>query len=157
MTANTVQNRNRPARVLLVEDNHGDVILTRRAFQESKIANQLHVATTGEEAIAMLSKEGKWAEMETPDLILLDLNLPMMSGQEVLRFIKGAENLRHVPVIILSSSSAEEDVVKSYNLHANGYIVKPVNLGNFNEVVLKLEQFWFTLVVMPDSGGLPIN
>lgn len=157
MTANTVQNRNRPARVLLIEDNQGDVILTRRAFQESQIANQLYVATTGEEAIAVLGREGKWAEIEAPDLILLDLNLPMMSGQDVLKFIKGSDNLRHVPVIILSSSSAEEDIVKSYNLHANGYIVKPANFDTFNEVVQKLEQFWFTLVMLPDGSSMRTN
>lgn len=154
MSTTTIQNKQRPARVLLVEDNPGDVILTRRAFQDAKIANEIHVAMTGEEAVAILSKEGQWSAAETPDMVLLDLNLPQMNGQEVLKFIKESKNLRHVPVVILSSSNAEQDVVRSYNLHANGYVVKPVSLSNFNEVVQKLEQFWFTLVIMPDQEDI---
>lgn len=154
MITNTVQNKQRPARILLVEDNQGDVVLTRRAFQEARIANQLFVAMTGEEAIAMLNKEGDYAEFEVPDLILLDLNLPQMSGQGVLKIIKNDIKLKHIPIVILSSSSAEQDVLGSYNLYANGYVVKPVSLENFNAVIKKLEEFWFTLVVMPDSGNL---
>lgn len=150
MTTSTIENKHRPARILLVEDNQGDVILTRRAFQEAKIANQLQVAMSGEEAVEMLSREGEWKDL-LPDIILLDLNLPQMNGQDVLKFIKESEHLRHIPVVILSSSNAEQDVVRSYNLHANGYVVKPVSLASFHEVVQKLEQFWFTLVVMPDA------
>ncbi|MFW0778175.1 MAG: response regulator [Rickettsiales bacterium] len=151
MNLNTVSKRHRPAHVLLVEDNLGDVVLTRRAFEEAKIANHLHVAMTGEDAISMLRKEGEWADLGTPDLVLLDLNLPQMCGQDVLKIIKETPELKHLPVVILSSSCAERDVAKSYDLHANGYVVKPVNLENFNEIVQKLEDFWFTIVVMPDS------
>ncbi len=151
MTIDTVENKQRAARVLLIEDNMGDVILTKRAFREAKISNDLKVATNGEEALNMLRREGPYATMETPDLILLDLNLPRMHGQEVLSFIKETEYLKHIPVVVLSSSRAEQDVVRSYNLHANGYVVKPVNLEKFKDVVEKLEKFWFTLVVIPDQ------
>ncbi|MFW0776554.1 MAG: response regulator [Rickettsiales bacterium] len=154
MSTNTLLEKHRPARVLLVEDNPGDAILTRRAFEKSKIANQLSVVTTGEQAVAMLRKEGDYANTEMPDIILLDLNLPQMSGQDVLKFIKDSPDFRHIPVIILSSSSAEQDVVKSYNLHANGYVVKPVKLETFSEIINKLEAFWFTLVVMPDFDDI---
>jgi len=154
MTTDILSNKHRAAQVLLVEDNHGDVLLTKRAFGEAKIANHLSVANTGEEAVAMLRKEGAWEKMQTPDIVLLDLNLPQMSGQDVLKIIKEDAKLKHIPVIILSSSRAEQDVVKSYDLHANGYVVKPVNLEKFNEVVQKLEAFWFTLVVMPDEKDI---
>lgn len=154
MTTDTLANKHRPAQVLLIEDNNGDVILTKRAFKESKIANQLTVVTSGEEAISLLTKEDKFADAKTPDLILLDLNLPQMNGQEVLNFIKGNGALKHIPVIILSSSRAEQDVVKSYNLHANGYVVKPISLDQFKEVVENLEKFWFTLVVLPDAEDI---
>lgn len=150
MSTDILINKQRPANILLVEDNYGDVILTRRAFQEAKIVNKLYVASTGEEAVSMLRKEDEWKDFNLPDLILLDLNLPQMHGQEVLEIIKKEQSLKHIPVIILSSSRADNDVVKSYNLHANGYVVKPVSLDNFHDVVKKLEQFWFTLVVMPD-------
>ncbi len=151
MTIDATINKQRPAQVLLVEDNHGDVLLTKRAFKESKIANDLTVAMSGEEAIRVLRKEGEHAQATTPDLILLDLNLPQMSGQDVLNVIKNDTKLRHIPVVVLSSSKADQDVVKSYNLHANGYVVKPISLESFNEVVQKLEAFWFTLVVLPDA------
>ena len=154
MTAGTVQNKQRAARVLLVEDNHGDVILTKRAFKDARIANEMTVATTGEEALRMLQQDGEYVAIALPDLVLLDLNLPVMSGQDVLQAVKGDARLKHIPVVILSSSHAERDVVRSYNLHANGYVVKPVNLGNFSEVARKLEQFWFTLVVMPDQDDV---
>ena len=148
MTIDTIQQKHRPAHILLVEDNHGDVILTRRAFKESKIANELSVASTGEEALAMLRKQGKYAQCDLPDLILLDLNLPKMSGQDVLETVKNDPCLQHIPVLILSSSQAERDVIRSYNLHANGYVVKPVTLDNFIDLANKVEQFWFTLVVL---------
>ena len=154
MTTDIMENKQRPARVLLVEDNNGDIILTRRAFRESRIANELDVVTSGEDALSYLKQEGEYAKVGTPDLILLDLNLPQMSGQEVLSFIKEEKALRHIPVIILSSSSAEQDVVKSYNLHANGYVIKPMNLEAFKEVVSTLERFWFTLVVLPDAADV---
>lgn len=153
MTMDTVRNKQRPARILLVEDNNGDVVLTRRAFQKSKIPNELFVATNGEDALSMLRKEGVHADLPTPDIILLDLNLPRMSGQEVLRLLKSDSTLQHIPIVILSSSNAEQDVVKSYNLHANGYIVKPVSLERFQEVVEKLEAFWFTVAVMAETSA----
>ncbi len=150
MTTDIIANKQRPAQVLLVEDNHGDVLLTKRAFKESKIANDVTVAMSGEQAIAILRKEGEYSQVTTPDMILLDLNLPQMSGQDVLKIIKEDPNFRHIPVIILSSSKAEQDVVKSYNLHANGYVIKPISLEEFNKVIQKLGAFWFTLVVLPD-------
>ena len=149
MTSDTINNKHRPAQVLLVEDNYGDILLTQRAFADAKISNDLHVAAWGEEAVEMLYKKGAWENSPTPDLILLDLNLPGMSGQDVLKLIKQDDLLKKIPVVILSSSKADQDVVKSYNLHANGYVVKPVSLENFSEVVQKLEQFWFSLVVLP--------
>lgn len=152
MSIDLSSNKQRPAQVLLIEDNSGDVLLTRRAFKNAKISNQVTVAKTGEEALSILLKEGVYANALSPDLILLDLNLPQMSGQEVLDFVKKNEDLRHIPVIILSSSKAEQDVIQSYNLHANGYVVKPISLDKFNEVVQKLEAFWFTLVVLPDPS-----
>ena len=151
MSIETLEQKHRPARVLLVEDNHGDVLLTRRAFKQSRIANELTVAENGEDALAILNQDGEFANTPLPDLILLDLNLPKMSGQDVLTEIKTHEKLKRIPVIILSSSKAEQDVVKSYELHANGYVVKPMDLENFQEVVTKLEQFWFTLVVVPNG------
>lgn len=149
MTAAPIQSRQRPARLLLVEDNEGDIVLTKRAFLDAKIANELFIVRTGEQAVEFLTGRGEWEQRHLPDLILLDLNLPTMSGQEVLQFIKNDHHLKRIPVIILSSSTANQDVIKSYDLHANGYVVKPVNLTNFHDVVAKLEQFWFALVVVP--------
>lgn len=154
MTIASTIDKHRPAQVLLVEDNVGDAMLTRRAFKSAKIGNQLTIAKSGEEALAILLKQGEYAEALMPDLILLDLNLPQMSGQDVLNFIKNEEQLKHIPVIVLSSSKAEQDVIKSYNLHANGYVVKPISVDNFSEVIQKIEAFWFTLVIMPDSSDL---
>lgn len=154
MTIASAIDKHRPAQVLLIEDNVGDAMLTRRAFKGAKIANELTIAKSGEEALAILLKEGEFAAASTPDLILLDLNLPQISGQDVLDFIKNNQNLKHIPVIVLSSSKAEQDVIKSYNLYANGYVVKPINIDNFTEVIQKIEAFWFALVVMPDQSDL---
>lgn len=154
MTADILTNKHRPARVLLVEDNHGDVILTRRAFKEAEIETQLIVAMTGEDALKMLRREGDFVDTELPDIILLDLNLPQMSGKEVLKNIKEDSELRHIPVVILSSSRAEHDVLGSYGHHANGYLMKPKSLSQFGDVIKKLEAFWFTLVVLPDAEDL---
>ncbi len=151
MTTDIIANKQRPAQVLLIEDNHGDVLLTKRAFKESKIANDLTVAMSGDQALSILRKDGEYAAAITPDLILLDLNLPEISGQDVLKAIKTDDALRHIPVVVLSSSKADQDVVRSYNLHANGYVTKPISLESFHEVVQKLEAFWFTLVVLPDA------
>lgn len=154
MTIASTVDKQRPAQVLLIEDNVGDALLTRRAFKSAKIANQLTVASSGEEALALLLKKEEQTGSLMPDIILLDLNLPQMSGQDVLSFIKNNEKLRHIPVIVLSSSKAEQDVIKSYNLHANGYLIKPINIDSFNDVIQKIEAFWFTLVVMPDRSDL---
>ncbi|HTM81852.1 response regulator [Asticcacaulis sp.] len=147
--ANLLIREGRAAEIMLVEDNRGDAMLAARAFRQAEIENNLTVAETGEKALAMLRREGEYASMRLPDLILLDLNLPMMSGKDVLTAIKGDDALRHIPVIILSSSSAAPDISGSYGLHANAYIVKPLNLENFSDVVHSIEQFFFMLAVLP--------
>lgn len=149
MNSGILRGEKQTPHILLVEDNPGDVILTKRAFKDSEIANKITVATTGEEAIEILRKEGAHANAETPDLVLLDLNLPKMGGQDVLKVIKNSDGLRRIPIIVLSSSVAEQDVVKSYDLHANGYVVKQIDLEKFKEVIHKLEDFWFSIAVLP--------
>ena len=134
MTIDRIIEKQRPARILLVEDNTGDVILTKRAFKQARIANDLTLARTAEEALAILRKEGEYASRAKPDLILLDLNLPGMHGKELLEIIKSDGHLKRIPVIILSSSRANQDVVQSYELNASGYIIKPVNISEFEEV-----------------------
>lgn len=153
MTLTPIAKKDRPARIMLVEDNPGDVILTQRAFKHCKMANELAVATNAEDALSMLRKDAPYTKQSTPDLILLDLNLPRMSGTELLAHIKNDTSLQHIPVIMLSSSSAEQDVLKSYNLHANGYIVKPPSLDDFQDIIEKVEAFWFTVTVRPDETG----
>ena len=147
--ANLLIREGRPAEIMLVEDNRGDALLAARAFRQAEIENNLTVAETGEKALAMLRREGEYAGLGLPDIILLDLNLPMMSGKDVLAEIKNDDVLRHIPVIILSSSSAPPDIAGSYGLHANAYIVKPFNLENFSDVVRSIEQFFFVLAVLP--------
>ena len=139
----------RPIEILMVEDNLGDVRLTQEALSEGKVRNHLHVVADGVEAMAFLRREGEHADAPQPDLILLDLNLPKKSGPEVLAEIKADPELRRIPVVILTVSKAEEDVLKSYNLHANCYITKPVNLDQFLEVVKSIEDFWLTVVMLP--------
>jgi len=139
----------RPIEILLVEDNPGDVRLTQEALREGKVRNHLHVVADGVEAMAFLRREGQHAQAPQPDLILLDLNLPKKGGREVLAEIKEDPELRRIPVVILTVSKAEEDVLKSYNLHANCYITKPVNLDQFLEVVKSIEDFWLTVVMLP--------
>jgi CheY-like chemotaxis protein len=139
----------RPIEVLLVEDNPGDVRLTREALKEGKVHNNLHVAPDGVEALAFLRREGKYADAVRPDLILLDLNLPRKGGREVLEEVKGDPALRHIPVVILTSSQAEQDIARAYDLHANCYITKPVDLDQFITVVKSIEDFWFTVVKLP--------
>ncbi len=136
--------------ILLIEDSPGDIRLTQEALKDSKISNNLHVVTDGVEAMAFLRKEGKYSEKPRPDLILLDLNLPKKDGREVLAEIKKDEQLKRIPVIILTVSEAEEDVLKTYNLHANCYITKPVDLEQFLKVVKTTENFWFTIVTLPN-------
>lgn len=146
------ENKGKQIAILLIEDNPGDVILTREAFSEAKINNNLCVAKDGEEALQFLKKEGEFSDAITPDLILLDLNLPKMDGREVLVAIKGDPKLRRIPVVVLTSSKAEKDILQTYDLHANSYIVKPVSLEKFVEVVNAIESFWFSVVVLPDDA-----
>ncbi len=137
------------AEILLVEDNPGDVELMLEALEEYKIQNRIHVAEDGEEVLDFLYKRGKFKDAPTPDLILLDLNLPKKSGQEVLKDIKTNPDLHNIPVVILTSSTANMDLVKSYNLNVNAYVVKPVELQGFLSVVKAIEQFWFHIVKLP--------
>ena len=137
--------------ILLVEDNPGDVRLTQEALKEGKVLNQMSVAKDGVEAMEFLHRTGEYAEAERPDLILLDLNLPRMDGREVLAEIKADKALRRIPVVILTTSKAEEDVLKTYDLHANCYITKPVDLDQFISVVEAINNFWLTIVKLP--GG----
>ena len=139
----------KPIEILLVEDNPGDARLTREALAQSKIKNNLSYARDGEEAIAFLRRLPPFSDAPTPDLVLLDLNLPRRDGREVLEDIKKDPNLRHIPVVILTSSQAEEDILRSYRLHANCFITKPVDFEQLTKVVHGIEQFWFTLVKLP--------
>jgi chemotaxis family two-component system response regulator Rcp1 len=139
----------RPVELLLVEDNPGDVELTREALLEARVRNRLHVAESGEEALAFLRREGRHAGAPRPDMVLLDLNLPRMSGSEVLAAIKGDSDLRRIPVVVLTTSEAEKDVLGAYELHANAYIVKPVDLDQFLGVVRSVEGFWLAVVKFP--------
>ncbi|MFQ6080819.1 MAG: response regulator [Candidatus Bathyarchaeia archaeon] len=143
----------KPIEILLVEDNPGDVRLTQEAFREGKVRNKLHVVGDGVEAMTFLRREGKYADAPRPDLILLDLNLPKKDGREVLVEIKTEEELRCIPVVILTISKAEEDILKSYDLYANCYITKPVDLEQFIKVVKAIEDFWLTIVKLPRSEG----
>jgi len=142
----------KPIEILLVEDNPGDARLTREALAHSKIRNRLHLVRDGEEALAFLHHEGAFQDVPVPDLILLDLNLPRRDGREVLEDVKKDPGLKHIPVVILTSSQAEEDILRSYRLHANCFITKPVDLEQLNKVVQGIEQFWFTLVTLPPGG-----
>ena len=139
----------RPIEILMVEDNPGDVRLAQEALREGRILNGLHVVGDGVEALAFLRRQGKYAEVVQPELILLDLNLPKKDGREVLMEIKEDPNLRRIPVVILTASKAEEDIIRTYDLHANCYISKPVDLDGFMEVVRAIEDFWFTVVKLP--------
>ena len=135
--------------ILLVEDNPGDVRLTQEALKEAKVLNNLFVVSDGVEALDFLRREGKYANAIRPDIILLDLNLPRKDGREVLSEVKSDPHLRRIPVVILTTSKAEEDVVRTYDLHANCYITKPVDIEQFILVVKSVEEFWFTIVKLP--------
>ena len=135
--------------VLLVEDDPGDVRLIREAFADNKVANNLSVVADGVEALQFLRKEGDFADARSPDLILLDLNLPRKDGREVLAEIKGDPELRTIPVVILTTSEAEEDILRSYDLHANAYVTKPVDFDSFVEVVRQIDDFWVSVVKLP--------
>ena len=143
--------RGDPVEILLVEDNPGDVRLTKEALREGKVYNNLHWAKDGVEALEFLRRQGKHAKAPRPDIILLDLNLPKNDGREVLEIIKGDEQLKNIPVVVLTTSKAEEDVVRSYALHANCYVTKPVDLEKFIVVVKSIDRFWLTVVTLPPS------
>jgi len=136
----------KPIEILLVEDNPGDVRLTKEALKDARVANNLHITIDGVEALAFLRKQGKHAAVPRPDLILLDLNLPKKNGREVLEEIKQDSALQHIPVVILTTSQAEQDVLESYRLRANAYVTKPVDLEQFLRVVGSIEEFWLEVV-----------
>jgi CheY-like chemotaxis protein len=142
----------RPVEILLVEDNPGDVRLMQESFKESKVRNTLHVIRDGVEALAFLRGGGEYADAPRPDLVLLDLSLPKKDGREVLAEIKEDPDLKRIPVVVLTISKAEEDILKSYNLHANCYITKPIDLEQFLGVVKAIDEFWFTIVKLPPDG-----
>jgi len=139
----------KPVEVLLVEDNTGDVRLTLEAMKEGKVINNLSIASDGVEAMAFLRKEGRYKDAARPDIILLDLNLPKKDGREVLAEIKADPSLRLIPVVVLTTSQAEEDILRTYNLHANCYVTKPVDLEQFINVVKSINDFWFSVVKLP--------
>jgi len=138
-----------PIEILLAEDNPGDVKLTQKDFEEGNMLNNLHVVNDGVEALAFLRNEGEYEDAARPDLFLLDLNLPRMDGQEVLAEMKEDPELRRIPVVVLTSSESEEDIVQSYDLNANAYLTKPVDFNGFIDVIERIEEFWLTVVKMP--------
>lgn len=141
-----------PVEILLVEDNPVDVMLTQETMKHVKIANNLHVTVDGEDALEFLRRKGKYAVAVRPDIILLDLNLPKKDGREVLAEIKADADLRSIPVVVLTTSDSDEDILKSYQLYANCYITKPVNMTQFTKVVKSIEDFWFTIVKLPPKS-----
>jgi CheY-like chemotaxis protein len=143
--------RSKPIEVLLVEDDPGDVLMTREALAESKVMNELHVVSDGEEALEFLHRRGPYADAPRPGLILLDLNLPRLDGREVLAQVKQEPELRRIPVVVLTTSQAEEDILRSYDLHANAYISKPVDFDRFLEVIRQIDQFYISVVSLPNS------
>lgn len=139
-----------PIEVLLVEDDPGDELMTREAFEDNKIRNTLHVVRDGEEALDFLYRRGEHADAPQPDLILLDLNLPKYDGRQVLEKIKSDPDLAHIPVVVLTTSSAEEDILRSYKLHANAYVTKPVDVEQFIAAVRQIDEFFVTIVRLPN-------
>ena len=145
----TKRGMGRPVEILLVEDNPDDVALTVEALREGKIANNLNVAENGVVALEFLRRKGKYSDAPHPDIILLDLNLPKKDGREVLAEIKADAQLKHLPVVVLTTSRAEQDILKSYRLHANCYVTKPLDFDEFTSIVHSIEDFWFTVVKLP--------
>ncbi len=141
----------KPVEILLVEDNEGDVGLIEEVFEEAKIRNNIHVAEDGEEAMLYLHGKGKFSGSPRPDIIILDLNLPKKDGREVLREIKEDNNLKNIPVVILTTSNAEKDILRAYDLHANAYITKPLDFDQFIKVVESIENFWLEIVRLPSK------
>ena len=142
-----------PIEILMVEDNPGDARLAEEALRDSRVLNNLNVASDGEQAMHYLRRQGRFADAPKPDIILLDLNLPRKDGREVLAEIKADAVLRRIPVVILTTSESEEDILRTYDLHANCYITKPVDFEQFAKVVKSIEDFWFTIVKLPDGLG----
>ncbi len=138
--------------ILLAEDNEGDILLIKEAFKEGRVLNTISTVKDGEKAVLYLKKEGIYAESITPDLILLDVNMPRKNGHEVLEFIKNDETFKQIPVIMLTTSSSENDIMKSYKNHANCYITKPVEIDDFLQAIKKIESFWIHLVKLPSKG-----
>jgi CheY-like chemotaxis protein len=147
-----VKDKEETVEILLVEDNRADALLMEEALRESAFPNNLSVVRNGEEAMEYLYRRGQFEQSSRPDLIMLDLNLPKKDGREVLAEIKNDQHLRAIPVVVITTSRSEEDIRKSYNLHANCYITKPVRLNAFFEVIRKIEDFWFTIVKLPPRG-----
>jgi len=143
--------------ILIVEDNSGDARLIKEVLNDNKIFGSLHLAKDGVEAMEFLRNEGQFKNAFKPDLIILDLNLPRKDGREVLAEIKTDEALKHIPVVIMTISQAEEDILKSYNLHANCYITKPIDLNQFIKIVKSIEDFWFTIVKLPPKNEVRSN
>lgn len=139
----------KPIEILLVEDNPGDVLLTKEALTEAKVYNNLHVVGDGDAALDFLNKQGEYTDVPRPELVLLDLNLPGRDGREVLAEIKESSELKTIPVVVLTTSTNEEDILRSYEYHANCYITKPLDLDQFVKVVRSIEDFWFSIVTLP--------
>jgi CheY-like chemotaxis protein len=144
-----MQNNTEPIEILLVEDNPGDARLTLEAMREAKVRNRIHVVEDGVEALEFLRRQGRFGEAPRPDLILLDLNLPRKDGREVLAEVKTDPDLKRIPVVVLTTSRAEEDVLRAYNLHANCYVTKPVDLEQFMKIVSQIDEFWVKVVTLP--------
>jgi CheY-like chemotaxis protein len=142
-----------PIKILLVEDNPGDIRLTREALNEGRIINEIIVARDGVDALDYIYCRGKYTDSPKPDIILLDLNLPKLDGREVLRIIKEDNDLKRIPIIVMTTSKAEEDILKSYNLHANCYITKPIDMEQFLGAIRLLEDFWLSIVILPSRAG----
>lgn len=146
-----MKNKNlKPAHILLVEDNEGDIVLTMEAFEEGKVKTAISVVKNGQEALDFLFKRGDYKDAKKPDLILLDINIPIFNGHEVLKRIKEDDNLKKIPVVMLTTSSNKKDIHKAYENHSNSYVKKPLDMGEFLEAVLKIEEFWLQLSTLPD-------
>jgi CheY-like chemotaxis protein len=148
----TLQNRGRPVRILLVEDSPSDALLVQKAFRHSRIPVDIQVAKDGDMALDIMNRRGPFENNPLPDLVLLDLNIPKKTGIEVLSNVKSNQELMRIPVVVLTSSQSGQDIAKSYDLHANGYVVKPADLDYFAQVVQAFEHFWFTTVSLPDDA-----
>lgn len=149
----TSSDQGRPVAILLVDDNETDVLLAREALEQAKVHNEVHVVSDGAQALEFLRRQGPYAKAQRPDLVLLDLNLPVKDGREVLAEMKADPLLVSIPVVIMTTSHAESDIAQAYGLHANCYVVKPLDFARFAEVVRSINQFWFTVVALPATGN----